>query len=75
DIFMAGTDTSATTIEWALAELINNPNVMKKAREEIDSITANKRLIQESDLANLPYLQAIVKETLRLHPVVPLIGR
>ncbi|MED6124071.1 hypothetical protein PIB30_055630 [Stylosanthes scabra] len=75
ELFMAGTDTSATTIEWALAELINNPHVMEKARQEIDSVTTNNRLIQESDIANLPYLQAIVKETLRLHPVVPLFNR
>ncbi|MED6210076.1 hypothetical protein PIB30_060627 [Stylosanthes scabra] len=75
DIFMTGTDTTATSIEWALAALINNPHVMKKARQEIDSVTANNRLIQESDIANLPYLQAIVKETLRLHPVIPLFNR
>lgn len=75
DIFMAGTETSAKTIEWALAELINNPHVMEKARQEMNSVTRNKRLIQESDLGNLPYLQAIVKETLRIHPTSPLIGR
>lgn len=75
DIFMAGTDTSAITIEWALAELINNPHVMEKARQEINSVTRNKRLIQESDLTHLPYLQAIVKETLRIHPTSPFIGR
>ncbi|KAK7355132.1 hypothetical protein VNO80_14377 [Phaseolus coccineus] len=76
DIFMAGTDTSAITMEWALAELFRNPNVMEKAREEIDSVTGNSsRLIQESDVVNLPYMQAIVKETLRLHPTSPLIGR
>ncbi|MED6113767.1 hypothetical protein PIB30_073897 [Stylosanthes scabra] len=75
ELFISGTDTSATTIEWALAELINNPHVMKKARQEIDSVTANNKLIQESDVANLPYLQAIIKEILRLHPVVPLFNR
>ncbi|RZB86430.1 Cytochrome P450 93A2 [Glycine soja] len=75
DIYMAGTDTSAITMEWALAELINNHHVMEKARQEIDSVTGNKRLIQESDLPNLPYLQAIVKETLRIHPTAPLLGR
>lgn len=73
---MAGTDTSAKTMEWALAELINNPKVMEKARQEIDSVTKKKsRLIQESDLPNLPYLQAIIKETLRIHPTVPIIER
>ncbi|CAB4286806.1 unnamed protein product [Prunus armeniaca] len=62
DIFTAGTDTSATTIEWALAELINHPEVMKKARQEIDSIVGKNRLVEESDIANLRYLQAIVKD-------------
>ncbi|CAL9025947.1 unnamed protein product [Prunus brigantina] len=75
DIFTAGTDTSAITTEWALAELINHPEVMKKARQEIDSIVGKNRLVEESDIANLRYLQAIVKETLRLHPTGPLIMR
>jgi len=73
---MAGTDTSAITMEWGLAELLRNPNVMQKAREEIDSVTGNNsRLIEESDIVNLPYMGSIVKETLRLHPTTPLIGR
>ncbi|XP_057453941.1 cytochrome P450 93A3-like [Lotus japonicus] len=75
DIFMAGTDSSAVTIEWAMAELINHPQVMERARQEIDSVTGNKRLVQESDLLNLPYIRAIVKESLRIHPTLPLIGR
>ncbi|CBI29911.3 unnamed protein product, partial [Vitis vinifera] len=75
DIFAAGTDTSAITTEWALAELINNPNIMEKARQEIDSVVGKNKLVEESDIANLPYLQAIVKETLRLHPTGPLIVR
>ncbi|KAF3442608.1 hypothetical protein FNV43_RR16524 [Rhamnella rubrinervis] len=75
DLFAAGTDTSAITIEWALAELINNPNIMNKARQEIDSVIGKDRLVEETDIANLPYLQAIVKETLRLHPTGPLIVR
>ncbi|GKC32220.1 cytochrome P450 93A3-like protein [Tanacetum coccineum] len=75
DIFAAGTDTSAITVEWTLAELINHPNIMKKAVEEIDQVVGKNRLLQESDIPNLSYLQAIVKESLRLHPVVPLIQR
>ncbi|KAF2307817.1 hypothetical protein GH714_032069 [Hevea brasiliensis] len=71
----AGTDTSAITTEWALAELINHPDIMKKAREEIDSGIGKSRLVEESDIPKLPYLQAIVKETLRLHPTGPLIVR
>ncbi|KAK9290287.1 hypothetical protein L1049_008454 [Liquidambar formosana] len=75
DIFAAGTDTSAITTEWALSELINHPHVMEKARQEIDSVVGKNKLVEESDIANLPYLQAIVKETLRLHPTGPLIIR
>ncbi|XP_077210777.1 3,9-dihydroxypterocarpan 6A-monooxygenase-like [Tasmannia lanceolata] len=75
DIFVAGTDTSAITTEWTLAELINHPPIMKKLREEIDSMVGKTRVVEESDIPNLPYLQAIVKETLRLHPTGPLILR
>ena len=58
-----------------MAELINHPNIMKKARQEIDTVIGKTRLVEESDIANLPYLQAIVKETLRLHPTGPLLVR
>nr|GMD46394.1 cytochrome P450 93A3-like [Ipomoea batatas] len=75
DIFAAGTDTSAITVEWALAELINHPETMEKASQELDSVIGTNRLVQESDISNLPYLQAIVKETLRLHPTGPMIVR
>ncbi|KAG1364231.1 cytochrome P450 93A3 [Cocos nucifera] len=75
DIFAAGTDTSAITIEWALAELINHPTILQKAGEEIDAVIGKNRLVEESDIPDLPYLQAIVKETLRLHPTGPMIVR
>ncbi|MBA0642882.1 hypothetical protein Goklo_027215 [Gossypium klotzschianum] len=75
DLFVAGTDTSAVTIEWALSELINHPNIMEKARQEIDIVVGKDKIVQESDVTNLPYLQAIVKETLRLHPAGPMIVR
>ncbi|XP_027176880.1 3,9-dihydroxypterocarpan 6A-monooxygenase-like [Coffea eugenioides] len=75
DIFAAGTDTSAITLEWALSELINHPHIMQKAVQEIDSNIGKNRLIDESDISKLPYLQAIVKETLRLHPTGPMIVR
>ncbi|XP_058106528.1 cytochrome P450 93A3-like [Magnolia sinica] len=75
DIFVAGTDTTAITTEWAFAELINHPDIFKKLKVEIDSVVGKTRLVEESDVPNLPYLQAIVKETLRLHPTGPLIYR
>ncbi|KAE8673358.1 putative Cytochrome P450, family 93, subfamily D, polypeptide 1 [Hibiscus syriacus] len=75
NIFGAGADSSAVTIGWGLSELINHPDVIVKAQEEIDSSVGRNRMLEESDIANLPYLQAIVKETLRLHPSGPLVVR
>nr|AKI33844.1 cytochrome P450 76AD1-like protein [Mirabilis multiflora] len=73
DIFDAGTDTTASTLEWAMSELIKNPHIMVKAQEEVRQATMSRggatvAEIQESDINNLPYIQSIVKETLRLHP-------
>ncbi|KAJ0024858.1 hypothetical protein Pint_06903 [Pistacia integerrima] len=75
DFLTAATDTTAMAAEWALAELINNPNVLEKAQEEIDQVVGKSRLVQESDLPNLPYLQAIIKENFRLHPPIPMLAR
>ncbi|KAL5975961.1 hypothetical protein ACLOJK_020290 [Asimina triloba] len=75
DVFVAGVATTALGMEWALAELINNPRVLQKAREEIESVVGKHRLVEESDIPNLPYLQAVIKETLRLHPTDPIIMR
>uniref|UniRef100_A0A1J3CN87 3,9-dihydroxypterocarpan 6A-monooxygenase n=1 Tax=Noccaea caerulescens TaxID=107243 RepID=A0A1J3CN87_NOCCA len=75
NIYGGGTDTSATTVEWALAEMINHPEIMKKAEQEIEKVVGNKRLVEESDLCNLSYIQAVVKETLRLHPGGPIFVR
>ncbi|KAM0003318.1 putative geraniol 8-hydroxylase [Helianthus debilis subsp. tardiflorus] len=71
-LFTAGTDTTSTTLEWAMAELIHNPDKLATARSEIIKLMENKeKIIQESDISQLPYLQAVIKETLRLHPPVP----
>nr|QEA08558.1 flavone synthase II [Chrysanthemum indicum] len=75
DFFTAATDTTAIAIEWTLVELINNPKVLEKAKEEIDKVIGNERLVQESDTPNLPYIQAIIKEALRLHPPIPMLIR
>ncbi|KAG6424728.1 hypothetical protein SASPL_115148 [Salvia splendens] len=72
-MLLVGTDTSSVTVEWAMSALLNNPDKMKKAREEIDKVIRNDRLLQESDLHNLPYLQNIISETLRLFPAAPLL--
>lgn len=75
DLFMAGTDTSSAAMQWAMAELINRPEAFKKLQDEINSVVGPTRLVQESDVPNLPYLRAVIKETLRLHPSAPLIIR
>ncbi|KAJ0448705.1 putative cytochrome P450 [Helianthus annuus] len=71
DMFLAGTDTTSSTLEWAMAELIHNPAKMSKARSELMEILGDEnKSVEELDIPRLPYLQAIVKETLRLHPPV-----
>ncbi|XP_058070048.1 xanthotoxin 5-hydroxylase CYP82C4-like [Magnolia sinica] len=68
----AGTDTTAVALSWAVSLLINNPDVLKKAQDELDIHIGKDRNADESDIKNLTYLQAIVKETLRLYPPAPL---
>ncbi|XP_078163874.1 (+)-piperitol/(+)-sesamin synthase CYP81Q2-like [Carex rostrata] len=72
-ILLAGTDTSANTVEWAMANLLNNPEVLKKAAAEIDMHVGTERLIEESDMAQVPYLHCILSEVLRLYPGGPLL--
>ena len=72
DMFVAGSDTSSTAIEWAMASLLNSPQVMEKVKGELRSVLGKKAQVEESDIAQLPYLQAVVKEVLRLYPPVPM---
>ncbi|KAL3696994.1 hypothetical protein R1sor_011070 [Riccia sorocarpa] len=75
DMIVAGTDTNTVTIEWALSELLKNPCILEKAQAEMDSVVGRERLVNESDLPNLPYLNAFVMETFRLHPAGAFIRR
>ncbi|KAL6013232.1 hypothetical protein ACLOJK_003724 [Asimina triloba] len=72
-LLTAGTDTSALTMEWAMALLLNHPHVLKKAKAEMDEQVGGDHLLEESDLPKLPYLQCIINETLRLYPIAPLL--
>lgn len=72
DIFLAGTETSSAALQWAMAEMMNKEGVLKRVKEEIDEVVGTNRLVSESDITNLRYLQAVVKEVLRLHPTAPL---
>jgi len=73
DIFAAGGESSATTINWAMAEIIRDPRVMKKAQDEVREVFNMKGRIDGSSMKELIYLKSIVKETLRLHPPSPLL--
>ncbi|KAM7275860.1 hypothetical protein ACFE04_017726 [Oxalis oulophora] len=75
DFFTAGTDSAAVVVEWALVELMRQPELLKRAQQEIDDLVGKDRLVHESDCPNLPFIQAIVKETFRLHPAIPLLLR
>nr|XP_007138248.1 hypothetical protein PHAVU_009G192400g [Phaseolus vulgaris]ESW10242.1 hypothetical protein PHAVU_009G192400g [Phaseolus vulgaris] len=72
NMFTAGTDTSSSTTEWAIAELIRNPRILAQVQQELDTVVGRERSVKEEDLAHLPYLQAVIKETFRLHPSTPL---
>ncbi|XP_028762782.1 geraniol 8-hydroxylase isoform X1 [Neltuma alba] len=71
DLFVAGSDTTSSTLEWGMAELLRNPEAMSKAKAELEETIGKGKPVEESDEARLPYLQAVVKETLRLHPAAP----
>nr|WET52776.1 cytochrome P450 76S78 [Ajuga reptans] len=71
DLFVAGSDTTSGTVEWAMTELLRNPDKMSKVRHEIRDIIGENKQVEESDIPRLPYLQAVVKETFRLHPAAP----
>ncbi|CAN6289364.1 unnamed protein product [Urochloa humidicola] len=75
EVFIAGGDTMTITVEWAMAELLRNPGAMARLRAEIAGALGGKgeASIEEHDVAALPYLQAVVKEAMRLHPVAPLL--
>jgi cytochrome P450 len=68
DMFIGGTDTVSSLLEWELTELIRHPNIMKKLQEEGRRVANGRSHINEDDLINMKYLKAVVKETLRLHP-------
>ncbi|XP_016489015.2 geraniol 8-hydroxylase-like [Nicotiana tabacum] len=75
DLFVAGTETTSNTVEWAMAEVMKNPDIMKKAQKELAEVIGKGKVIEEQDISLLPYLQCIVKETMRLHPPGPLFLR
>ncbi|KAH0976351.1 hypothetical protein GBA52_026070 [Prunus armeniaca] len=70
EMIFRGTDTTALLTEWVMAELVLNSDVQAKLRHELD-LVVGKKVLTEADVANLPYLRAVVNETLRVHPPGP----
>jgi cytochrome P450 len=70
---VGGSDTSSNAIEFAFAEVMNKPEVMRNAQDELDRVVGKDNIVEESHIHKLPYLHAIMKESLRLHPVLPLL--
>ncbi|EFJ18732.1 hypothetical protein SELMODRAFT_178226 [Selaginella moellendorffii] len=68
EMLVAGTDTSATTSEWLMASVMHNPRVLIKLQQELDRVVGGNRMVQESDLPKLDYLQLVLKETFRCYP-------
>ncbi|KAL1568301.1 unspecific monooxygenase [Salvia divinorum] len=73
DMFAAGTDTTFTALEWAIVELIRNPATIKTLQNEVRGAVGSKDEIDEQDLEKMPYLKAVLKESLRLHTPLPLL--
>ncbi|CAN0905543.1 Isoflavone 2'-hydroxylase [Linum grandiflorum] len=72
-LLSAGTETSSNTVEWALSLLLNHPPALKAAQSEIDTLVGKDRLVEETDLGKLHYLEGIIKETMRMYPALPLL--
>ncbi|KAK4432518.1 Iridoid oxidase [Sesamum alatum] len=71
EMFTAGTDTTTSTLEWAMAELLHNPHTLHKVQAELRTVIRPGKILEEDNLEHLPYLKAVIKETLRLHPPLP----
>ncbi|KAM7269700.1 hypothetical protein ACFE04_025197 [Oxalis oulophora] len=74
EMIFRGTDTVAILLEWIMARIVLHQDIQAKVHQEIDTVVGKNRHVQDSDVPNLPYLQSIVKEVLRLHPPGPLLS-
>ncbi|XBI87566.1 hypothetical protein VPH35_025641 [Triticum aestivum] len=68
EMMFAAVDNPSNAVEWALAEMMNMPEIMQKATEELDAVVGKDRLVQESDIPQLNYLKSCIREAFRLHP-------
>lgn len=73
DMFAGGTDTTYTVLEWAMTELLKHPKIMQELQKEVRRISKGKTHVSEDDLEQMKYLKAVIKESLRLHPPIPML--
>ncbi|KAL4334991.1 hypothetical protein GQ457_07G009880 [Hibiscus cannabinus] len=73
DIVIGGTDTTTTMVEWTMTELIQYPKILEKTKDELTNVVGLNNAVEESHLPNLRYLNAVTKDTFRLHPALPLL--
>ncbi|KAE9584753.1 hypothetical protein Lal_00041656 [Lupinus albus] len=73
DLIAGGTESSAVTVEWAITELLRKPELFNEAKDELDRVIGRERWVEENDIVNLPYINAIAKEVMRMHPVAPML--
>ena len=72
-LILAATDTTTVTLTWVISLLLNHGDILNKAQNELDIQVGTKKQVNESDIKKLVYLQAILKEAMRLYPAVPLL--
>ncbi|XP_041004174.1 desmethyl-deoxy-podophyllotoxin synthase-like [Juglans microcarpa x Juglans regia] len=75
DLYIGAGESTAITLEWAISELLKHPRVMEKAQAEVQRVLRGKWKLEETDIQKLDYVKSVIKETLRLHPPVPLLTR
>ena len=70
---VGGSETSSNSIEFAMVEVMNKPEILRKAQQELEEVVGKDKIVEESHIHKLPYLYAVMKEVLRLHPALPLL--
>lgn len=75
ELLLGGVDTTSNTLSWTLYHLARDPEVQKRLHNEIVSVCPNKKVPNTEDLTKMPYMKAVIKEILRMYPVVPGNGR
>ncbi|XP_049361420.1 flavonoid 3'-monooxygenase CYP75B137-like [Solanum verrucosum] len=74
DLVVGGTDTTSNAVEFAMAEIMNKPDVLRKLQQELDTVVGKDNIVEESHIQQLPYLYAVMKEAMRIHPALPLLA-